>query len=173
MCFLPLITWLSACFLPHSANIQSQGVETKLPISENANAQASQSLRLIGILIQNNKHALCPRCSGHHGYTSSGMGLNADTSQTQRGASFFFLDVFELACVFLACQCGTSVIVTCGPCGGQTDRQVMIKEAVSCVSCWAQREKYICTAGASSFSWAQLASNAHTYTHTSTNFESF
>lgn len=52
---------------------------------------------------------------GHHGYTSSGTGLNADTSQNRS-------DVFEFACVFLACQCGTSAVVTGGPCGGQTDR---------------------------------------------------
>lgn len=39
-------------------------------------------------------------------------------------------------CVFMACQSSTSAVVMGGPCGGQTGRQVMIKESVSCASCW-------------------------------------
>lgn len=36
----------------------------------------------------------------------------------------------------MACQSSTSAVVMGGPCGGQTGRQVMIKESVSCASCW-------------------------------------
>lgn len=104
----------------------------KLAISGNADARAAQSLRLIAVLIWNNKLALCPGCSGHRGFTSSGtstqfrlIAVTPPTPADTPPPSLFpppLLRVFEFACVFLTWQCSTSVIVTCSPCGGQTDR---------------------------------------------------